>query len=89
MPLGRLLVADWLPPYLGWDDAVEMIFDGGRLAESELSSLVLQPTEIRQVRFCTLEEAAAVLTPLAHRRLSVAAGLEPGRFAYLEEGYAC
>ena len=79
-------MADWLPPYLGWDDAVEMIFDGGSLAEDELSSLSLQPSEIRQVRFCTLDEAAAVLTPLAHRRLSVAAGLTPGRFAYLEDG---
>jgi 8-oxo-dGTP pyrophosphatase MutT (NUDIX family) len=85
-PLGPLLVADWLPPYLGWDDAVEMIFDGGVLAEAQLPGLVLQPTEIRQVRFCTLDEAAAVLTPLAHRRLSVAASLEPGRFAYLENG---
>ena len=85
-PLGPLLVADWLPPYLGWDDAVEMIFDGGLLAEAELSGLVLQPTEIRQVRFCTLDEAAAVLTPLAHRRLTVAAGLAPGQFAYLEDG---
>ena len=85
-PLGPLLVADWLPPYLGWDDAVEMIFDGGLLAEDELSGLSLQPSEIRQVRFCTLDEAAAVLTPLAHRRLSVAAGLAPGRFAYLEDG---
>ena len=86
-PLGPLLVADWLPPYLGWDDAVEMIFDGGLLAESELSDLVLQPSEIRQVRFCTLDQAADVLTPLAHRRLTVAAGLAPGRFAYLEDGY--
>jgi 8-oxo-dGTP diphosphatase len=86
-PLGPLLVADWLPPYLGWDDAVEMIFDGRTLAESELSDLVLQPSEIRQVRFCTLDEAAPLLTPLAHRRLTVAAGLAPGRFAYLEDGY--
>ena len=86
-PLGPLLVADWLPPYLGWDDALEMIFDGGLLAEDELSGLVLQPSEIRQVRFCTLDEAAAVLTPLAHRRLTVASGLSPGQFAYLEDGY--
>jgi 8-oxo-dGTP pyrophosphatase MutT (NUDIX family) len=86
LPLGPLLVTDWLPPYLGWDDALEMIFDGGQLGESDLPNLVLQPTEIRQVRFCTLDEAAALLTPLAHRRLSVAARLERGRFAYLEDG---
>jgi 8-oxo-dGTP pyrophosphatase MutT (NUDIX family) len=86
--LGQLLVADWLPPYLGWDDATEMIFDGGLMSPTELPGLVLQPTEIRQVRFCTLAEAAPLVTPLAHRRLSVAAGLGPGQFAYLEDGVA-
>ena len=86
--LGQLLVADWLPPYLGWDDATEMIFDGGLMTPAELPGLVLQPTEIRQVRFCTLAEAAPLVTPLAHRRLSVAAGLGPGQFAYLEDGVA-
>jgi len=87
-PLGRLLVADWLPPYLGWDDATEMIFDGGPMQPTELADLVLQPTEIRQVRLCTLAEAARLLTPIAHRRLTVAAGLGPGQFAYLEDGVA-
>ncbi|HSU36722.1 MAG TPA: NUDIX hydrolase [Propionibacteriaceae bacterium] len=86
--LGQLLVADWLPPYLGWDDATEMIFDGGRMTPAELPGLVLQPTEIRQVRFCTLAEAAELITPLAHRRLTVAAELGPGQFAYLEDGIA-
>lgn len=85
-PLGQLLVADWLPPYLGWDDATEMIFDGGLMSPAELPGLVLQPTEIRRVRFCTLNEAAELVTPLAHRRLTVAAELGPGQFAYLEDG---
>ena len=86
--LGQLLVADWLPPYLGWDDATEMIFDGGVMTPDELPGLVLQPAEIRQVRFCTLAEAAELVTPLAHRRLTVAAELGPGEFAYLEDGVA-
>ena len=87
-PVGRLLVADWMPPYLGWDDATEMIFDGGLMTPAELPGLVLQPTEIRRVRFCTLAEAAELVTPIAHRRLTVAAGLGPGQFAYLEDGVA-
>ena len=65
-----------------------MIFDGGLITSAELPGQVLQPTEIRQVRFCTLAEAAPLVTPLAHRRLSVAAGLGPGEFAYLEDGVA-
>lgn len=87
-PIGRLLVADWMPPYLGWEDAIEMIFDGGRVGEAELTDFVLQPSEIRSVRLCTLDEAAALVTPLAHRRLSLAAGLGPEQMAYLEDGAA-
>ncbi|HEY5821750.1 MAG TPA: NUDIX domain-containing protein [Propionibacteriaceae bacterium] len=85
-PMGPLLLADWMPPYLGWDDAIELIFDGGVIAEDELAGLTLQPSEILQVRLCTLAEAAALVTPLAHRRLTVAAGLAPGAMAYLEDG---
>ena len=56
-PVGRLLVADWMPPYLGWDDAVELLFDGGTIDDAELPDLVLQPSEIAYVRLCTLAEA--------------------------------
>ncbi len=31
--VGRVLVIDWLGPYLGWEDAVELIFDGGTLTQ--------------------------------------------------------
>ena len=85
-PVGRLLVADWMPPYLGWEDAIEMIFDGGRVTEAELAEFVLQPSEIRRVKLCTLDEAAELVTPLAHRRLSLAAGLGPDQMAYTEDG---
>jgi 8-oxo-dGTP pyrophosphatase MutT (NUDIX family) len=85
-PIGRLLVADWMPPYLGWEDAIELIFDGGVLRPDELDALVLQPSEIKQVQLCTLAEAAELVTPLAHRRLSVAMQLGPDQLAYLEDG---
>jgi 8-oxo-dGTP diphosphatase len=86
LALGPLLVVDWMPPYLGWDDALELIFDGGRIEESELPGLRLQPSEIERVALVTLDEAAALVTPLSHRRLSVASGLAPGETAYLENG---
>jgi 8-oxo-dGTP diphosphatase len=84
--IGPLLVADWMPPYLGWEDAIELIFDGGVVRPAELAGFVLQPSEIKQVRLCTLDEAAELVTPLSHRRLTVATGLQPGEFAYLEDG---
>jgi 8-oxo-dGTP diphosphatase len=85
-PIGRLLLADWMPPYLGWEDAIEMIFDGGRVTEDQLAGFVLQPSEIRRVQLCTLDEAAELVTPIAHRRLTLAAGLGPDEMAYTEDG---
>jgi 8-oxo-dGTP diphosphatase len=86
LAVGRLLVVDWLPPYLGWEDAVEMIFHGGLVTETGLESFSLQANEIDSVALVTLAEAADLITPLAHRRLSVAVGQRHGETAYLEDG---
>ena len=75
-----------MPPYLGWEDAIEMIFDGGVMSESELAGLTLQPSEIKRVALCTLAEAATLVTPLAHRRLALACALGPNEMAYTEDG---
>jgi 8-oxo-dGTP diphosphatase len=85
-PVGPLLLVDWMPPYLGWEDALELIYDGGLVTEADLHRFVLQPSEIIQARLCTLAEAAALVTPLSHRRLALAATLAPGETAYLEDG---
>ena len=86
LAVGRLLVVDWMPPYLGWDDAIEMIFDGGLVEETELATWSLQPTEIRRVALVDLDTAAGLVTPIAHRRLAIAAGLGPNQMAYTEDG---
>ncbi len=84
--LGRLMITDWMPPYLGWEDALELIYDGGLIDEADLGSLVLQPAEIRRVRLVTLEQAADLVTPLSWRRLAVACSLAPAESVYLEDG---
>jgi 8-oxo-dGTP diphosphatase len=86
LQIGRLLVVDWMPPYLGWDDAIEMIFDGGMVAENDLAYWSLQPTEIKAVALVDLPTAREFLTPLAFRRLSLAVGLGPEQMAYTEDG---
>ncbi|MDN5771603.1 MAG: NUDIX hydrolase [Microlunatus sp.] len=86
LEVGQLLVIDWMPPYLGWDDAIEMIFDGGRVQQSELASFVLQDNEISSVALVSLDEATSLVTPLSHRRLSVAVCLPDDQTAYLEDG---
>ena len=86
LKVGRLLVIDWMPPYLGWDDAIEMIFDGGMVDENDLAYWSLQSTEIKAVALVDLARAAELITPLAFRRLSLALGLGPDEMAYTEEG---
>ena len=86
LKVGRLLVVDWMPPYLGWDDAIEMIFDGGMVDENDLAYWSLQPTEIKAVALVDLARAAELITPLAFRRLSLALSLGPDEMAYTEDG---
>ena len=86
LQVGRLLVVDWMPPYLGWDDAIEMIFDGGLVTDNDLASWSLQPTEIKAVGLVDLPTASELLTPLAFRRLCLAVGLGPDEMAYTEDG---
>jgi 8-oxo-dGTP diphosphatase len=86
LEVGRLLVVDWMPPYLGWDDAIEMIFDGGTVAENDLAYWSLQPTEIKAVALVDLARARELVTPLAFRRLSLAVALGPDQMAYTEDG---
>ncbi|GAB3757126.1 NUDIX domain-containing protein [Microlunatus parietis] len=84
--IGRLLVVDWLPPYLGWEDACELIFDGGPVTTDDLAGFVLDQREIAAVRLCTLEEAAGLVTEGAHRRLTAACTVADGETAYTEHG---
>jgi 8-oxo-dGTP diphosphatase len=86
LEVGRLLVVDWMPPYLGWDDAIEMIFDGGMVAENDLADWLLEPTEIKAVALVDLPTASELLTPLAFRRLGLALALGPNEMAYTEDG---
>lgn len=85
LAVGRLLVVDWLAPYLGWDDAVELIFDGGDVRSPDLLRPDLK--EIRAVHWLTPAEAIATMAPFAQGRLgsALAARFEQ-RTWYLEAG---
>jgi 8-oxo-dGTP pyrophosphatase MutT (NUDIX family) len=84
---GDLLLTDWLPPWSGWDDAVCLVFDGGSHDASLLETAVLQAREIRDVRFCTLDEVRANAADFTARRIeSALANLEPGGPSYTESG---
>ncbi len=80
---GDLLLTDWLPAWGGWDDAVCLVFDGGTRPTAALDDVVKQDREIRDVRFCTLEEVDELAADFTARRVRVAVG---GTQPYTESG---
>jgi 8-oxo-dGTP pyrophosphatase MutT (NUDIX family) len=85
---GRLVLTDWLPPWGGWDDAVCLVFDGGVHDARIVDDIVRQQREIRDARFCTLEEAHELCADFTARRLVAALrnlSSDPGP-SYTESG---
>ncbi len=80
---GGLVLTDWLPAWSGWDDAVCLVFDGGTHPASVLAGVVMQEREIRDVRFCTLDEVDELAADFTARRVRAAVeGSQP----YTESG---
>lgn len=83
---GRLLAVDWMPPYLGWEDACELIFDGGLITEEQVAAFTLDAREIRSAVLIDLPDAEPHLTPLSYRRLTAILAAEPGSTLVMENG---
>lgn len=86
LPLGRLLAMDWLPPYLGWSDAIEVLYDGGEHEADLVSRLVCDAREIKQAAWFSVDEIASVVSPLNARRLPLLIPDKPERTLHLEAG---
>jgi 8-oxo-dGTP pyrophosphatase MutT (NUDIX family) len=85
--VGRLLVVDWLAPYLGWEDAVELIFDGLELSDHAAARLRPDLKEIRAIHWLEPDAAVQRMAPFAQGRLLGAlAAREERRTLYLEAG---
>ena len=84
LDIGRLLIVDWMPPYLGWDDAIEMIFDGGGGTGGRPGRLVVAGRRFAQSSLRTLDVARRLITPLAppahHRTWSARRNGVPGEW---------
>ncbi|MFG2710669.1 NUDIX domain-containing protein [Streptomyces goshikiensis] len=82
-----LLVVDWEPPRHPAFGGLRLLFDGGRLGESDIASLRLPGPELRQWRFVTEPEAADLLPPQRYERLRWALrARDRGHPHYLEAG---
>lgn len=86
LPAGRLLVADWLPPWSGWDDAVCFVFDGGVHDPSLLERIVREEREIHAMRFCTMEEVHDNTADFTARRVASALEAVGGGACFTESG---
>lgn len=82
----QLRVVDWMPPSLGWDDALEFVFDGGVLTAQQIDGLVKQPSEIASLHWIRPEELAAHVTPISARRLQLTLSLVDDQVAYTQDG---
>ncbi|RKS07032.1 ADP-ribose pyrophosphatase YjhB (NUDIX family) [Nocardiopsis sp. Huas11] len=87
LSLGTLLCVDWVAPHGPWDDLLMFVFDGGTLPASQAASLYPADEELREVRWCTYQQAEELLRGDVWRRtraaLEVLAGGGP---LYLQEG---
>ena len=87
LPAGPLLLTDWLPPWSGWDDALCLVFDGGRHEAAILDRMVMETREIRDAEFCTPEQVAERAADFtAGRIVSALANLGSAAPAYVERG---
>lgn len=83
----KLILVDWMPPYLGWDDAMEFIFDGGVLDQTKIGAIVKQDAEIAALHWLEPDELADHVSPLSARRLLHALELADGEIDYTEDGH--
>ncbi|MFE9428130.1 NUDIX domain-containing protein [Kitasatospora sp. NPDC006697] len=83
----RLLAVDWEPATDGRRGGLRLVYDGGRLTPGQRAALRLPPDELRAWRAVTPEEAADLLPPNRHRRLTAALTARTGDAPhYLEAG---
>lgn len=86
-PLGGPLVVDWLRPYLGWEDAVELVFSSAVVADADRGRLVPDGFEVRALHWVAPDDLDAVMTPFGAARVRSALGaLASGRTVYTEGG---
>ena len=79
-PLGGPLVVDWLRPYLGWEDAVELVFSSAVVADADRGRLVPDGFEVRALHWVAPDDLDAVMTPFGAARVRSALGaLASGR----------
>lgn len=85
LPVGEVIAIDWLPPWQGWSDAIEILYDGGLHDPSLLDTIVVDGREILCAAWYTTDELDGLVSPLNARRLPLVLA-EPDRVHQLRDG---
>lgn len=85
--VGRVLVVDWLRPYQGWEDAVELVFATAVVSEQEKAAMVPDGHEILALHWLDVSDAAARMTSFGAARLAASLQADAaGTTLYTEAG---
>ncbi|WP_406634690.1 NUDIX domain-containing protein [Amycolatopsis sp. WGS_07] len=72
LPVGRLLLVDWMPSHGVWRDSLQFIFDGGLVSRAQINAIRLESEELSRLEFLELDAAKPQLRPSKARRVSLA-----------------
>lgn len=87
LPIGWLLVLDWVPAREPWDEQLVFIFDGGTLPIESVTTLRTVDPELAGLEFVELSDAAQRMRPdIADRLRRACAMLDTGGTDYRERG---
>ncbi|ACU35059.1 NUDIX domain-containing protein [Actinosynnema mirum] len=88
LPLGTLLVIDYVPTEEPMPEGLAFVFDGGTISDDEVAELELTDPEIRSVGLFTLDEARPLIDPVLAGRISAALhAIATGTLVYCESGH--
>ncbi|WP_414940145.1 NUDIX domain-containing protein [Amycolatopsis sp. cmx-11-51] len=72
IPVGRLLLVDWMPTRGVWRDSLQLIFDGGVLNTEQIEAIRPAADELSRFEFLEIDEAKQRLQPSLARRVELA-----------------
>jgi len=89
VPIGRLLVVDWLPALGPKTEGLLFVFDGGTFDDRRLAAIRLQSEELLEWKLVEVPELPEHLAPGMARRMAAAVAMaDSGGTSYLEWGNA-
>lgn len=87
VPDPRLAIIDWLPPHLGWDDALQFLYVGGTLAPEDIAALRRQQSEIAELHWVAPDDLHEVVSERSTARIRHALQLPADTIDVLEAGH--